>query len=112
MGKFEIIGGTRLQGEIVVDSSKNAVLPIIAGSILCDEPVVIRNIPLISDVKKMSQIQEKILDKATSLLKNKGINISYISEALGHSDIKTTENYLASFDRTEREKMATILTEL
>ena len=47
-----------------------------------------------------------------TILKNKGINISYISEALGHSDIKTTENYLASFDRTEREKMATILTEL
>lgn len=56
MGKFEIIGGSRLCGEVVVDTSKNAVLPIIAGSILCDEPVRIRNIPSISDVSRMLDI--------------------------------------------------------
>jgi len=35
---------------------------------------------------------------------------SHISESLGHNDLKTTENYLASFEREEREKNARLLT--
>lgn len=45
-----------------------------------------------------------------TVLKRSGANIAYISESLGHSDLKTTENYLASFEREEREKNATLLT--
>ncbi|KAA6304503.1 Tyrosine recombinase XerC, partial [termite gut metagenome] len=45
-----------------------------------------------------------------SVLKRSGANIAYISESLGHSDLKTTENYLASFEREEREKNAKLLT--
>ena len=45
-----------------------------------------------------------------TVLKRSGANIAYISEALGHQDLKTTENYLASFEREEREKNAEILT--
>lgn len=44
-----------------------------------------------------------------TVLKRAGANIAYISESLGHSDLKTTENYLASFEREEREKNAEIL---
>jgi integrase len=45
-----------------------------------------------------------------TVLKRSGANIAYISESLGHSDLKTTENYLASFEREEREKNARLLT--
>ena len=45
-----------------------------------------------------------------SVLKRSGANIAYISESLGHSDLRTTENYLASFEREEREKNAKLLT--
>ncbi|KAA6313315.1 Tyrosine recombinase XerC [termite gut metagenome] len=45
-----------------------------------------------------------------SVLKRSEANIAYISESLGHSDLKTTENYLASFEREEREKNAKLLT--
>ena len=45
-----------------------------------------------------------------SVLKRSGANIAYISESLGHSDLKTTENYLASFEKEERIKNATFLT--
>ena len=45
-----------------------------------------------------------------TVLKRAGANIAYISESLGHSDLKTTENYLASFEREERENNAAILT--
>ena len=45
-----------------------------------------------------------------TVLKRSGANIAYISESLGHSDLKTTENYLASFEREERTKNAELLT--
>ena len=45
-----------------------------------------------------------------TVLKRAGANIAYISESLGHSDLKTTENYLASFEREERQKNAVLLT--
>ncbi|MDD2307294.1 MAG: tyrosine-type recombinase/integrase [Prolixibacteraceae bacterium] len=45
-----------------------------------------------------------------TVLKRSGANIAYISESLGHNDLKTTENYLASFERDERVKNASLLT--
>jgi len=45
-----------------------------------------------------------------TVLKRSGANIAYISESLGHKDLKTTENYLASFEKEEREKNAKMLT--
>jgi site-specific recombinase XerD len=39
-----------------------------------------------------------------SVLKLSGENIAYISESLGHADIKTTENYLSSFDSDKRKE--------
>lgn len=44
-----------------------------------------------------------------TVLKRSGANIAYISESLGHSDLKTTENYLASFEKDERIKNAKLL---
>lgn len=46
-----------------------------------------------------------------TVLKRAGANIAYISESLGHTDLKTTEHYLASFEREEREKNAQLLTQ-
>ena len=45
-----------------------------------------------------------------TVLKRAGANIAYISESLGHQDLKTTENYLSSFEREERVKNAELLT--
>jgi integrase/recombinase XerD len=45
-----------------------------------------------------------------SVLKRSGANIAFISESLGHNDLKTTENYLASFEQEERIKNAALLT--
>jgi len=44
-----------------------------------------------------------------TVLKRSGAHLSFISESLGHSDLKTTENYLASFETEEREKNARLL---
>lgn len=45
-----------------------------------------------------------------TILERSGVTLSYISESLGHSSIKTTENYLASFKQDERRKNAALLT--
>lgn len=46
-----------------------------------------------------------------TVLKRSGANIAFISESLGHNDLKTTENYLASFEKDERKKNASLLTQ-
>jgi integrase len=45
-----------------------------------------------------------------TVLKRSGANIAFISESLGHNDLKTTENYLASFEKDTRRKNAALLT--
>lgn len=47
-----------------------------------------------------------------TVLKRSGAKISYISESLGHRDLKTTEAYLASFEKEERQKNASSIDEL
>ena len=53
---FEIKGGKRLSGSIDVRGSKNATTPILAATLLTDEPCIISNIPLIEDVFRMLEI--------------------------------------------------------
>ena len=56
MGKYVIRGGIKLDGKIRAESAKNSVLPIMAGAIISDEKVIIRNCPKISDVLSMIRI--------------------------------------------------------
>ena len=44
-----------------------------------------------------------------TVLKRSGTNITFISESLGHTDIKTTTSYLDSFERDEQIKNANLL---
>ena len=50
MNKLIIKGGIPLSGQVRVSGSKNAVLPILAGTLLADGPVIIRNVPHLHDV--------------------------------------------------------------
>ena len=56
MAKLLINGGKKLEGVLDVDSSKNAILPIIASTLLTKEKVVLYKVPNISDVDKMLEI--------------------------------------------------------
>jgi integrase/recombinase XerD len=43
-------------------------------------------------------------------MKRNGASLEFISESLGHSDIRTTESYLASFENdTKREWLISFL---
>jgi UDP-N-acetylglucosamine 1-carboxyvinyltransferase len=50
LDKLIIKGGARLEGEIRMSGAKNAVLPIMAATLLAESPVVIRNVPHLHDV--------------------------------------------------------------
>ncbi|MBQ9766398.1 MAG: UDP-N-acetylglucosamine 1-carboxyvinyltransferase [Lachnospiraceae bacterium] len=60
MEKYIIKGGHRLIGEVSIGGFQNAELPIIAATLLCEEDVVIDNIPNVSDINIMLQAIEEI----------------------------------------------------
>ena len=65
MDKLAITGGPRLAGEVRISGAKNAALPILAGAILTDQPVVIGNVPHLNDVTTMIDLLGRMGVKAT-----------------------------------------------
>lgn len=57
---FLINGKKPLSGEIEIKGCKNAATPIIAASLLTDEPCYIQNLPLVEDIFRMIEIIETL----------------------------------------------------
>ncbi len=53
---FVIEGGNRLNGRIRTVGNKNAALPLLAATLLADEPVTLTNVPRIRDVETMIEL--------------------------------------------------------
>jgi len=60
MGDLIIEGGYPVSGEISLSGSKNAVLPMIAASLLTEDEIVLHNVPEILDVMAMLRIAESL----------------------------------------------------
>jgi UDP-N-acetylglucosamine 1-carboxyvinyltransferase len=60
MESFLIKGGVPLRGEVTISGSKNAALPIMAATLLTDEPCVVRGVPELSDTHFMAQILKSL----------------------------------------------------
>lgn len=60
MDRILIRGGRGLTGNLPVSGSKNATLPILAAVLLVDGPVVLRNVPRLTDVETMLRILEQL----------------------------------------------------
>lgn len=56
MDKLLIRGGHRLSGEVRISGAKNAALPILAATLLANEPVTIHNIPHLQDVTTIMEL--------------------------------------------------------
>jgi UDP-N-acetylglucosamine 1-carboxyvinyltransferase len=54
--RLQIIGGNRLAGSIVCSGAKNAALPMLAATILSDQPITFRNLPYLQDITTMFEI--------------------------------------------------------
>jgi UDP-N-acetylglucosamine 1-carboxyvinyltransferase len=70
MERFVVEGGRHLKGTIRPGGNKNAALPILAATLLTDQPVVLRNLPDIQDVRVMLQILEGLGTKVERLETN------------------------------------------
>ena len=60
MDKLRMVGGTPLKGEVVIAGAKNAALPILCACLLTEQPVVLRNVPDLQDVRTMLKILQEI----------------------------------------------------
>ena len=56
MDKLIITGGAPLDGEIRISGAKNSALPILAATLLADEPVTVRNLPHLHDITTMIEL--------------------------------------------------------
>ena len=78
MDKFLIDGPCKIKGKVLISGSKNASLPILAATLLFDQPVIIKNLPRVKDINTMlnllRSLGSKIIlskDKKTAKIINK-----------------------------------------
>jgi len=87
MNKLIIKGGVPLSGQVRVSGSKNAVLPILAGTLLASGPVVVRNVPHLHDVTTTME-----------LLGRMGVSITIGEKMSIEIDPTTIENTFAPYE--------------
>lgn len=90
-----IEGGVRLKGEVSVSGSKNAVLPILAATLLTEEPCIIRDVPNLRDTNTMFKILRSLgknveLDRGT-------VSVTAARAASFVADYKLVSTMRASF---------------
>jgi len=86
MNKLLINGGVRLKGNVRISGAKNAVLPILAATLLADSPATIENVPHLHDVTT-----------TVELLGCMGVMVSVDEKLSVEVDSSTIENYTAPY---------------
>ncbi len=86
MNKLMINGGVKLEGEIRISGAKNAVLPILAATLLADGPATIENVPHLHDVTT-----------TVELLGCMGVMVSIDEKLSVEVDSSTIKNYTAPY---------------
>ncbi len=95
MARFIVEGGVRLRGAITPSGNKNSALPLIAASLLTEEPVVLRNLPRIRDVEGMLEVLADVgatieeLDRHTVRIATAGVKKTAIDPTLS-GEIRTS----------------------
>jgi UDP-N-acetylglucosamine 1-carboxyvinyltransferase len=84
MATYKIVGGKPLSGIVTPVPNKNSILKLIPAALLTDEPVIIRNVPLSSDVRLMLKIVKQL-----------GGKVSYIE---GGTAIRIVANELNTYE--------------
>ena len=87
MNKLIIKGGIPLSGQVRISGSKNAVLPILAGTLLASGPVVVNNVPHLHDVTTTME-----------LLGRMGVSITIGDKMSIEIDPTTIENTFAPYE--------------
>jgi len=81
MDRLIIKGGVPLRGEIFISGAKNAALPILAATILCDTPVTVGNVPHLHDI---TTTMELLGQMGAELTVDERMNIEVDSSTIKH----------------------------
>ncbi|MCB1733862.1 MAG: UDP-N-acetylglucosamine 1-carboxyvinyltransferase [Gammaproteobacteria bacterium] len=87
MGRLIITGGVPLHGQVRISGAKNAVLPIMAATLLADEPVTVGNVPHLHDVTTTME-----------LLGQMGVQLVVDEKMAIEADPRTIHTYDAPYD--------------
>jgi UDP-N-acetylglucosamine 1-carboxyvinyltransferase len=87
MAKIVISGGEPLNGDVWISGAKKAELPILAATLLADEPVTIGNVPHLHDVTTTME-----------LLGQMGVQLTIDERMRIHVDPRPTHRYFAPYD--------------
>ncbi|HEV2856650.1 MAG TPA: UDP-N-acetylglucosamine 1-carboxyvinyltransferase [Thermoanaerobaculia bacterium] len=60
MDKFHIVGPTRLTGRVRASGAKNAALPALTASLLTDQPLTLRRVPSVRDIRTMLKLLDHL----------------------------------------------------
>ena len=63
MQKLEVVGASKLKGQINISGSKNASLPILAATLLSKNKITLKNLPKIKDIDSMISLLETLGSK-------------------------------------------------
>ena len=77
MDKFLISGPCKVKGQINIQGSKNAALPILASTILFDRPVIIKNLPRVKDIETMLLLLKSLGSRIKFYDNKKTVKISF-----------------------------------
>lgn len=86
MKAFEVLGGKRLQGEIVPQGAKNEALQILSAVLLTPEPITIHNIPDILDVNLLIDLLEDLgvkinrIDRHSCIFEAKDVQLQKLED--------------------------------
>ncbi len=86
MDKLVVTGGTPLKGSVINSGAKNAALPIIAASLLCEDPVLLSNVPHLNDVTTIM-----------ALLGQLGVEFTIDHQMRIHINARHIESYRAPY---------------
>jgi len=90
MAKIVIQGGVPLNGDVMISGAKNAVLPILAASLLADEPMDIGNVPHLNDVTT-----------SMALLGEMGVQLTLNEHMRILADPRGVDRFLASYEQVK-----------
>ncbi|MGD0152672.1 MAG: UDP-N-acetylglucosamine 1-carboxyvinyltransferase [Thermacetogeniaceae bacterium] len=87
MERLIITGGSRLKGVVTISGAKNAILPILAASLLSESPLVLEGVPCLDDVKIMKDVLQELgvkvnWDGDIMEINPSGINSTEVSPSL------------------------------
>ena len=87
MDKFLIEGPCKIKGKVSVEPSKNSSLPILAATLLFEQPVVIKNLPRVKDIDTMISLLQSLGSKIIFSKNKRSVRI------INKKKMKTFANY-------------------